>query len=70
MNTEEQVDDISDLNQHLFRWVRNFLRDIPDDVGMSERSAGRQFKNLINDVCDLNIRRPRTVINLKPWIDE
>jgi hypothetical protein len=37
---------------------------------ISEASAGRHFAMLINEVCDFNIRRARTVIDLKPWIEE
>lgn len=70
MKTEKEVEDILDRYQHHIGWISNVMQDKWDDSQMSERSAGRTVSALINDVCDLNIRRARTVIDLKPWIGD
>jgi hypothetical protein len=71
VNTEEQVDYILEGYHHQLRWVEELLQGKSnDDMFISEASAGRHFAMLINEVCDFNIRRARTVIDLKPWIGD
>lgn len=69
MKTEKEVDDILDAYQNHLDWVSNVIQDKWDDLQMSERSAGRFFSALINEVCGLNRRRPLIIIDLKPWIE-
>ena len=70
MKTEKEVEDVLDMYQHHIGWISNVMQDKWDDSQMSERSAGRTVSVLINEVCDLERRRPLTIIDLKPWIDD
>jgi hypothetical protein len=70
MKTEKEVEDVLDAYQNHLDWVSNVIQDKWDDLQMSERSAGRYVRALINKVCDFNVRRPLTIIDLKLWIEE
>ena len=68
MKTEEEIDDILNRYRNQICWLRNVIQDVADDAMMSEGSAGRHFNMLINLVCGIRPKLPRTTIDLKSWM--
>jgi len=68
--TDEEIDKKLNRYSIFFEWVNSIIAGNANPAITSERTSGNTINWLINEICELNVQRPLTVISLKPWIDE